>query len=141
MKRKKMLYLGVGIVGILLIVLGIYVFNSQANEMFGGLCFGIGGACTALGFGSFIQGLLISDIRSKEIEEFCSIEENDERNIRIKEKSGYMTSKIMNYILCGFVLYLGFVKAPLNYLLPAVGLIIIELLLVIILSNHYSKTM
>src|SRR5699024_4672573 len=109
--------------------------------MFVGLCFGIGGACTALGFGSFIQGLLISDIRSKEIEEFCYIEENDERNIRIKEKSGYMTSKIMNYILCGFVLYLGFVKAPLNYLLPAVGLIIIELLLVIILSNHYSKTM
>ena len=140
MRRKKTLYFGVGIIGILLIVLGICVFNSGANEMLKGLCFGIGGACAALGFGSFIQVLLVLDIRSEEIKEFCSIEENDERNIRIKEKSGYLTAKIMNYILCGFVLYLGFMKAPLEYLLPAVGLIVFQLLLIIIISNHYSKT-
>lgn len=77
-----------GIVGILLIVLGIYVFNSGSNEMLKSLSFGIGGACAALGFGSFIQAILVSE----------------------------------------------------EYLLPAVGLIVFELLLIIILSNHYSKT-
>ncbi|MBV1821338.1 hypothetical protein L0P54_11335 [Anaerosalibacter bizertensis] len=140
MKRKKALYLGAGIVGILLIILGVYIFNLGVNEMLGGLCFGIGGACAALGIGSFIKTLLVSDTKSKDIEELYSIEKNDERNIRIREKSGYLTAQIMNYILCGFVLYLGFMKAPLEYLLPAVGLIVFELLLIIILSNHYSKT-
>ena len=111
MKRKKVLYLGAGIVGILLIILGVYIFNLGVNEMLGGLCFGIGGACAALGIGSFIKTLLVSDTKSKDIEELYSIEKNDERNIRIREKSGYLTAQIMNYILCGFVLYLGFMKS------------------------------
>jgi uncharacterized membrane protein len=69
------------------------------------------------------------------------IEVNDERNTRIREKVGYMTSKIMNYVILVLVMALGFMNVNKMVLIMVASLLLIELALVIFFSNYFSKRM
>lgn len=139
MKDKKVLFIVQALLGAILLYVGFFVIKSDQYKMLSGLCIGIGAAMTALGVGQFVQTLIVPALEMEAINKQKEIEINDERNMRIKEKSGYMTAKIMNYVLSGYILILGFMGAALPLILLAVALLVIEFALVIYFSNHYAR--
>lgn len=141
MKNKKVLFVLQSILGIILLLAGSFVFTSDDTKMFSGLCIGFGAAMLTLGIGSFIRSFIISAAEDEDIHHRKQIEVNDERNTRIREKTGYMVAKVMNYILLVFVLVLGFMKVDKIIIIMAVSLIVIEFILLIIFSNYYDKEM
>lgn len=141
MKSKKILFVIQSIAGIILLLLGGFVLTAENVKMFSGLCIGVGAAMTALGIGWFIQSLIIPAMESEEIKRINTIELKDERNTSIREKTGYMVAKIMNYLLLAFVLILGFMGVDKMIIIMSASLIAIEFLLVIYFSNYYSKKM
>lgn len=137
--KRGFTFLGMGITGIALIVLGVFWPKSLGGEMSRGLCFGIGGTLAAIGIGSFIQAILVSGVEGEDVRKYKNIEVNDERNTRIREMTGYRVSQIMNYLLLGYVLFLGFMKAGLIFIIPALALLLIELALVVYFSQYYGQ--
>jgi hypothetical protein len=141
MKNKKILFILLALFGSVLLLIGIFVLTADSIKTLSGLFIGCGAAMLALGTGNFARLLIVSAITDEEIERIKNIEVNDERNIRIKEKSGYMVAKVMNYVLSAFVLILAFMGADKIIVIMAASLIVIELVLVIIFSNHCAKEM
>lgn len=141
MKSKRALFILQALVGIALLFAGGFVFTSDKLKMVSGLCIGFGAAILVLGIGWFIQSLMVSAVETEEIKKMKKIEVNDERNIRIRERTGYMVAKVMNYTVLLFILVLGFMGADKLIIILAVVLVIIEFILVLIFSNHYTKTM
>lgn len=139
MKIKRILFVFQTVLGIMLLLAGSFVLTSDAVKMLSGLCIGLGSAIFALGIGWFIQSFVITALEDNEIKKLKAIEVNDERNIRIREKTGYMVAKIMNYVLSAFILTLGFMGADKLIIIMAVTLIAIEFILVLIFSNYFSK--
>jgi len=139
MKRKRILYLLQFILGAVLIAMSILVFASDNTKMISGLCIGFGAVMLVFGIGSLIRSFVVSAVEDKEIKRIKNIEVNDERNVRIREKTGFMVSRIMNYVLSAFILILGFLGADKVIIIMAVSLIIIEFISVIIFSNYYAK--
>lgn len=46
----------------------------------------------------------------------------------------------MNYVLCIFIIAIGLMGVDIEIILMAVAVLIIQIILVIYYSNHYSKT-
>lgn len=138
---KRFLFVFQFLAGIALILAGEYIFISDSMKALSGLCIGIGAALAALGIGWLIQSLVVSATENEAISKAKLIEVQDERNTRIREKTGYMTSKIMNYVLVFFIFVLMFIGANQIIILLAVSLLIVEFALVLIFSNFYSKKM
>ena len=141
MKNKNVLFVYQSIFGAVLMLIGKFIFTSENNRMPAGLCYGFGAAMLVLGIGYLIKYIIVSNVEDEKIKKLKEIEIKDERNVRIKEKAGYMTTKIMNYVLYMFVLILGFMKVDNYILIMAAGLIVIEISLVIYFSNYFSKKM
>lgn len=141
MKKRNIWYLLQAFVGIILFVVGEFGLTSENASMASGLCIGVGAAITVLDIGWFIQSLIVPAMETEKIKRIKNIEVNDERNTRIREKTGYMVAKIMNYLLLLFILTLGFMGVDKLIIVIAVFLVIIELILVIHFSYYYSKKM
>ena len=141
MKNRKVLYVLQMALGIGLILIGNFVFVSDSVKIYSGLCIGLGSAVLALGAGWLIQSFMISAVEDAALRKFKAIQVNDERNIRIREKTGHMVARIMNYTLSIFVLTLAFMGADLIIIIMAVALIIIQFVLAVIFSNYYAKVM
>ncbi|MFD3157207.1 hypothetical protein ACFIJ5_10160 [Haloimpatiens sp. FM7330] len=139
MKNKKVLVILQAIGGVLLLLIGSFVLNDVSTKMLSGLCIGFGAAMLVLGIGTFSHSLIVSSIEDEKIKRIKNIEVNDERNVRIKEKTGYMVAKVMNYILIVFIITLGFMNVDKSIIIMACSLIVIELILVIIFSNYFTK--
>ncbi len=69
------------------------------------------------------------------------IEVHDERNIRIREKVGWQICRIVNYVLCGLILLLGFLKICVTAMLLLAAVLVMEFILEVFLSNYGSKRM
>jgi hypothetical protein len=141
MKNKKGLYLLQTILGITFIIIGGFILNSEETKMLSGLFIGIGSAGTALGLGWFIQSLVIPESKMKKLQRQKAIEQIDERNIRIRERTGYMAGKITDYVFMGFILVLGFMGVDKVIIAIAALVLVIKVVLVIFLSNYYAKNM
>ncbi|GAP22014.1 hypothetical protein [Leptolinea tardivitalis] len=141
MNTKRWFYGFLVLLGIGLLLVGVLVFNSSETKMASGLSFGIGAATSGLGIGWLIRSFVVTSIEDEAIRKSKEIEINDERNTRIRERTGYMVARIMNYVLCVFILILGFMGADRNIILMVAGLILLEGLLTIYFSSRYSKTM
>lgn len=141
MKRKRALFVLQILIGIILFFVGGFVLTPDKMKMVSGLCIGFGAALFALGIGWLIQSILISATEDEKSKRIKAIEVNDERNTRIREKTGYMVAKIMNYVLTAFVLTLGFMGADQLIIILAVALVVIEFILALIFSNYFAKRM
>lgn len=141
MKNKRVLFAFQTLIGIVLLYAGGFVLTSDKVKMASGLCIGFGAALLVLGIGGFIQSLIVSTAEDDKIRRIKKIEVNDERNTRIREKTGYMVSRVMNYVLTIFVLVLGFMGVDKLIIMLAVSLLIIEFVLVLIFSNYFAKRM
>lgn len=139
--KGRLLFVFMSIAGLILLLSGGFVFTAEEFKMVSGLCIGFGSAVLVVGIGNFLRSFMVSAMEDKKIKQLKEIEINDERNIRIREKTGYMVSKIMNYVICVLVLALGFMNIDKIVIIMVASLLLIEFVLAIIFSNYYSKRM
>ena len=97
-----------------------------------------------IGFGLMVLGAIFAIIfrggGNPEAAKRKAIEENDERNIRIKEKSGYASWHITAVLLVVMALVFVFTNNPLGYWLSA-GAIVLHKLFLLGFTAVYSKKM
>ncbi len=140
-KGTKYLYLLLAAGGMGLLWLGKFVFTTEAQKALSGSCFGLGAAALALGLGNFIIVLVLPVQLRDEQERKKLVAVNDERNVRRREKVGAKTNQIMVYVLSALVLALGFMNADLVVILMVAALFLVEIILVIGLTQYYSQRM
>lgn len=141
MVKKRLLFSAMSIVGIILLLAGGLIFTSEESKSISGMCFGFGSAILVLGIGKLIDSFIVSALEGQRIKRLKEIEVNDERNTRIREKAGYMAGKIMNYLISALVLVLGIMRVDTAVIIMVASLLLVELVLIIAFSNHYSKMM
>ena len=67
------------------------------------------------------------------------VEENDERNIRIRERTGWRTSQVILGVLCVCALTSAFANFELYVTLIFVGLILLQGILSVGFQMYYGK--
>ncbi|MFX3619554.1 MAG: hypothetical protein ACE3JK_18835 [Sporolactobacillus sp.] len=64
---------------------------------------------------------------------------NDERNIRIKEKAGWATMKIMNYLILLSMFLFAIIRAQVQVVLITAALVVVQLIIFIMYSKYYER--
>ena len=103
------------------------------------LLFGFGIALMILGFSNLLSQLIVSKTETEETVKVKRVEENDERNIRIRERAGFRTSQVILGVLCVCALTSAFANFELYVTLIFVGLILLHGILLVGLSIYYEK--
>jgi len=140
MKNKKnILYLLSTVVGAFLFYMGQFILVAEKMKSLSGLCIGLGAAVFCLGIGNLISALILSKINNEDTLRRKRIEVNDERNTIIREKVGAKINLYVNYALSIILLAFGFLQVPLIAILMLASVFLLELVLAIVLTDHYSK--
>ena len=103
------------------------------------LLFGFGIALMILGFSNLVSQFVVSKTETEETMKVKRVEENDERNIRIRERAGFRTSQIILGALCICALTSAFANFELYVTLIFAGLILLHGILLVGLSIYYEK--
>ena len=103
------------------------------------LLFGFGIALMILGFSNLLSQLIVSKTETEETVKVKRVEENDERNIRIRERAGFRTSQIILGALCICALTSAFANFELYVTLIFAGLILLQGILLVGFSIYYEK--
>ena len=103
------------------------------------LLFGFGFALMILGFSNLLSQFVVSKTETEETVKVKRVEENDERNIRIRERAGFLTSQIILGALCICALTSAFANFELYVTLIFAGLILLHGILLVGLSIYYEK--
>jgi len=107
----------------------------------GSLCVGIGAALTVLGIGNLVGFYAGKAVETPEIRKISLREENDERNIRVRERAGWSASRVMVYILCFITLASAFMGAEFYLTCLFAVLVVTEGLLTAGYLAYYNKRM
>lgn len=137
--KKSIVPVLMALAGAALLILGKTVFTADAVKQIAGMCFGLGAALFALGIGALAGKIVTDKVVTPDIARQKEIDVNDERNVRIRERVGARTNQIIFYLLCALVLFYGFMGVELWIILSIAALFVVELVLVIVLTNRYSK--
>ena len=103
------------------------------------LLFGFGIALMILGFSNLLSQLIVSKTETEETVKVKRVEENDERNIRIRERAGFRTSQIILGALCICALTSAFANFELYVTLIFAGLILLQGILSVGFQMYYGK--
>ena len=103
------------------------------------LLFGFGIALMILGFSNLLSQLIVSKTETEETMKVKRVEENDERNIRIRERAGFRTSQIILGALCICALTSAFANFELYVTLIFAGLILLHGILLVGFQMYYEK--
>ena len=103
------------------------------------LLFGFGIALMILGFSNLLSQLIVSKTETEETVKVKRVEENDERNIRIRERAGFRTSQIILGALCICALTSAFANFELYVTLIFAGLILLHGILLVGFQMYYEK--
>ena len=103
------------------------------------LLFGFGFALIILGFSNLLSQFVVSKTETEETMKVKRVEENDERNIRIRERAGFRTSQIILGALCICALTSAFANFELYVTLIFVGLILLQGILSVGFQMYYGK--
>ena len=103
------------------------------------LLFGFGIALMILGFSNLLSQLIVSKTETEETVKVKRVEENDERNIRIRERAGFRTSQIILGVLCICALTSAFANFELYVTLIFAGLILLHGILLVGFQMYYEK--
>ena len=103
------------------------------------LLFGFGFALIILGFSNLLSQFVVSKTETEETMKVKRVEENDERNIRIRERAGFRTSQVTLGVLCVCALTSAFANFELYVTLIFVGLILLHGILLVGFSIYYEK--
>lgn len=145
MKANKWVYVLLVVAGIVMLYAGGFVLIDEQAKGISGLLIGIGSVMTVLGIGNFVHTLWIARpqnrIRYNEQVRHSSIEAKDERNIRIKEKAGWMMNIVTCYLLMALVVVFCLLGVDSMVLTVLGGVIAFQIIVGVLLYNHYLKTM
>lgn len=141
MNNKKAGCLVQTIAGAVLAAVGLLIFPKEGMWAQFGICIGFGTAFFTLGLSGLVYLLRVPPGERRKTEEQKKIEVNDERNVRIREKTGSMVAKVMTYVLCIFLLVLTLMGADKGIVLMAAGLLAAQLVLAAAFSGYYFKRM
>ena len=122
---QKTVYTILTVAGIVLFTIGFTVLSPEEYSRISGVFIGIGVGLAAAGFSLLVISISNSKL-PEEVKKAKEIETNDERNTAIRAKAGYKTCIAMG--------------VDIEIILMAVAVLIIQIILVIYYSNHYSKT-
>ena len=103
------------------------------------LLFGFGFALIILGFSNLLSQFVVSKTETEETVKVKRVEENDERNIHIRERAGFRTSQVTLGVLCVCALTSAFANFELYVTLLFVGLILLHGILLVGFSIYYEK--
>lgn len=137
--KKNILICSIGsLLGITLYILG-WSLEKYITLTSKAILFGISASIFFVSFKSLIQYLLANlfGLNTEKIQ----IEMNDERNIKIKEKTSYICYRIIYYLIITLLLIFYFMKVNEIILYFIIALIIIHSILEAIVSCYYSKRM
>lgn len=138
--NRKFIFIGFTLFGIVLLILAVFVFPAKSPTTIFGWSIGLGLCSFLLGIGNLIgskedKGEISTKVSPKNY--LCSPDNTN--TIPIRERAGYMVCKIMNLVLCAYVLILSAIHVPFFLLLMAIAILIIQFILDIVLQTHYSK--
>lgn len=136
--HKKSIYAASAAAGIACLLIGLLVVTDPAHKMLSGLFTGLGASVAAVGLGNFIWLIAVPKAKQEEQQRIKDIEVNDERNIRIREKSGSAANRIVFYALCAAELVFG-LFGDIRAVLIIAGILVLQLVLALMLPAHYSK--
>lgn len=137
--KKNILICSIGsLLGITLYILG-WSLEKYITLTSKAVLFGISASIFFVSFKNLIQYLLANlfSLNTEKIQ----IEMNDERNIKIKEKTSYICYRIIYYLIITLLLIFYFMKVNEIILYFIIALIIIHSILEAIVSCYYSKRM
>ncbi len=137
--KKNILICSIGsLLGITLYILG-WSLEKYITLTSKAVLFGISASIFFVSFKNLIQYLLANlfGLNTEKIQ----IEMNDERNIKIKEKTSYICYRIIYYLIITLLLIFYFMKVNEIILYFIIALIIIHSILEAIVSCYYSKRM
>ena len=103
------------------------------------LLFGFGIALMILGFSNLASQFVVSKTEKEETMRVKRVEENDERNIRIRERAGFRTSQVILGALCICALTSAFANFELYVTLIFAGLILLQGILSVGFLIYYEK--
>lgn len=138
-KKYTLLAWGVTILGIALVI--ISRTGITESDQLNGICIGIGAALSVLGIGNLAGKYVTNGVETPEILKASLREENDERNIRVRERAGWNASRITTYLLCFLALASALINLELYITISLVLLIILEFSLTAGSLIYYEKTM
>lgn len=136
---QRIVYTIIVAAGIILFTLGMTVLSPEEYSRISGIFIGIGVGLAATGVSLLVTSISNSKL-PEDVKKVKEIETNDERNTLIRERAGYKTCTVMNYVLCIFIIAIGLMGADIEIILMAVAVLAIQFVLIIYYSNHYSKT-
>lgn len=136
--NKKAVYASSAAAGIVCLLIGLFVITDPALKLLSGLLTGLGSAVAATGLGNLIWQIAVPRAKREEQQRIKDIEVNDERNIRIREKAGEASNRIVLYILCAAELVFG-LFGDIRAVLIIAGILVLQLMLGVALPAYYSK--
>lgn len=140
-KTKKIILLAlVLILGLGSIYVAIFVVK-DTHKSIAGIMLGIGAAASALSLGGLIQNIFVPKSVLQQQKQQKEIEVNDERNIRIREKAGLVISRIMFYMIIVVLWVFVFMDVAMWIILLMTGILVVYIVMLIVLTNYYSKRM
>lgn len=141
MTKKKIILLTLALIlGLASIYVAIFVIK-DAHKSVAGAMLGIGAAASALSLGGLIQHIFIPKSVLQQQKKQKRIEVNDERNIRIREKAGLVISRIMFYMIIFVLWVFVFMDVDMWIILLMTGMLVVYIVMLIVLTNYYSKRM
>ncbi len=126
--------------GIASLILG-FLLPESANHTLSGIFCGIGAGISAPSLFYLMSNALLSDSTIEKLSEKKQIEKNDERNVKIREKTSYICYRIIFYCIILATIVLSFIKVDMIVRYIMISLIIIHIILELIVGCYYSKRM
>lgn len=140
MRGKRFGYLALALIGIGLILAGIFAFPGEAQKRLAGLCYGIGAAAFGLG-AAWFAGTFIPILQDKDAQRCKAIAVADERNVLIRDRAGAMTEKYTTYGLILWIAAAGLFLCDPACLLPPIILLVLRFAVLLHYTNRYMKEM
>ena len=139
MKKKKGLYLVIGIVGIVFAFAAKFLLRDYLSDSQSGAMIGVGAGL--FGFGISIWCIGKWNEKNPEFVKENEIEANDERNQIIRMKAQALCGEIFHWLLMVGA-WIGIcVSAPLWTILLLVGVFLLKTILDLILMAYYQRKM
>ena len=138
-RRKLFLLIAGSIIGVALIVTGVWLLKGEEMKSLSGICIGLGAAALAN-----VAGYLINcnkSIKHPEMFRKKRIKTNDERNTIIRDKATAKSHNILLWLMFAAILVFIFFNAELYITLSLAGLIVVQFITYLAYFNYFSKRM
>lgn len=138
MRRKTVLYLVLGIMGILALAAAMLLENHISDTLGGFLC-GAGAGTFAFGFSNW--RMCRREEKDPALMRQKAIEDKDERNIVIRNKAGALSGEVLQWLVLAGSWASIAMGAPLWVTLAAIGLFLVKSIIELVLILRYQKEM